>query len=144
MISQQKLIELYNKNNHFGTLLGMEFELIKPGEIKYFLQVKKELLATPTAMHGGAIAAFMDAIIGVAALSAVAEEQKVVSTVEFKINYLKPAIINDRLIGTGKVIQKGNRIIITEGKIYNSQNEIIAIATGTLNAYPFEKSDFNN
>lgn len=142
MHTQQQLIDLYNKNNHFGQTMGMNFKVISPGEIVYTIDVKKELLATPTAMHGGAIAGFMDAIIGVAALSAVAEQGKVVSTVEFKINFLKPALLNEKLTGKGKVIQKGNRLLVVNGEILNQHSETIAIATGTLNAYPVEKSDF--
>jgi len=98
-------------------------------------------LATPTAIHGGMLAAMMDGIIGVAALSAVAKENKLVSTVEFKINYFKPAFLGDQLTGKGKVDHKGNRIIHASGEIYNQKNELIAKALGTLNAYPFEKSD---
>lgn len=121
--------------------MDMEVEITEPGNITYYLTVKKEHLATPTAMHGGAMSGFMDAIIGVAALSVVAKENKLVSTIEFKINFLKPAYLNDQLKGIGKVIKKGNRIIIARGDVYNQHEELIATATGTLNAYPFDKSD---
>ena len=140
----KNLLELYNKINNFGRLLNMTFEVIEPGSVIYKLAISKDLLATTSAAHGGALAAFMDAIIGVASLSAVAEEQKLVSTVEFKINFLKPALLNDQLTGIGKVIQKGKRIIIAQGEIVNQNNELLAICTGTLNAYPIEKSDVFN
>jgi len=119
----------------------MNYEIITPGEIVYKLKSKPEFLATKHAVHGGLIAAFMDAIVGVASLSAVIEEAKVVATVEFKINYLKAALLNDELTGKGLVISKGNRILVTEGKIFNQRNELIATSIATLNAYPFEKSD---
>jgi len=132
---------LYNKINNFGRLLDMKFEVSEPGRVIYSMPVTKDILATTSAAHGGALAAFMDAIIGVASLSAVAEEGKLVSTVEFKINYLNPALLNDQLRGLGKVIKKGKRIIITQGEIFNQKNELLATCTGTLNAYPIEKSD---
>jgi len=135
------ILETYNKYNNFGRLLDMDYQIISPGNISYSFKVLEEHLATKTAAHGGVLAAYMDAIIGVASLSAVANDKKVVATIEFKINYLKPAFLNDLLIGKGKVIQKGNRIIITEGKIYNQNKELICTAIGTLNAYPFVKSD---
>jgi uncharacterized protein (TIGR00369 family) len=138
----EKLLELYNKMNNFGRLINMTIEEVEHGEVRYALPITDELLATPTAAHGGAIAAFMDSIIGVAALSAVAHENKIVSTVEFKINYLKPAVMGDQLLGIGKVIQQGKRIIISQGEIFNQNNELLAIATGTLNAYPAEKGGF--
>ena len=119
----------------------MTFEVSQPGQVIYTMPVTENILATTSAAHGGALAAFMDSIIGVASLSSVAEEGKLVSTIEFKINYLKPAFLNDELRGIGKVIKKGKRIIISKGEIFNQKDELLAICTGTLNAYPIEKSD---
>lgn len=132
----ENLIELYNSMNHFGRFMQMDYTIIKPGEVEYKLSIREELLATQKAAHGGSLAAFMDAILGVASLSAVADEGKLVATIEFKINYLKPALLGDSLTGKGKVIQKGKRILITEGEIYNKNNELIVKAIGTFTSYP--------
>jgi uncharacterized protein (TIGR00369 family) len=129
------LIELYNSTNHFGRFMDMDYTIVKPGEVDYKLKIKENLLATKEAAHGGALAAFMDAILGVASLSSVADEGKLVATIEFKINYLKPALLGDSLIGKGKVLQKGKRILITEGEIFNQKNELIAKAIGTFTSY---------
>jgi uncharacterized protein (TIGR00369 family) len=136
------LLEIYNKSNAFGQLLDMKYDIISPGNINYFLTVKPTLLATAKAMHGGALAAFMDAIVGVAALSAVYQENKLVATIEFKINFMQPAMLNDELTGKGLVVKKGKSIMVSEGKIFNQKNELIAMAIATLRAYPFEKSDY--
>ncbi len=137
----EKVLKIYNQVNQFGLENDLELSIIKPGEIVYKMKVVKKHLATSTAIHGGMLAAMMDGIIGVAALTTVASEQKLVSTVEFKINYFKPAFLGDLLTGKGKVDHKGNRIIHASGEIYNQKNELIAKAMGTLNAYPIEKSD---
>ena len=70
------ILEIYNKYNSFGRFIDMNYEIITPGEIVYKLKSKPEFLATKHAVHGGLIAAFMDAIVGVASLSAVIEEAK--------------------------------------------------------------------
>lgn len=132
----QNLIELYNSMNHFGRFMQMEYSILNNGLVEYKLIIREELLATQHAAHGGALAAFMDAILGVASLSAVADEGRLVATIEFKINYLKPALIGDNLTGKGKVIQKGKRILISEGEIYNQKNELIVKAIGTFTSYP--------
>lgn len=137
----EKLLSIYNQVNQFGLENDFELTIVKPGEILYNMEVLKKHLATPTAMHGGMLAAMMDGVIGAAGLTTVAEEKKLVSTVEFKINYLKPAFLGDFLTGKGKVDHKGSRIIHVSGEIYNQKNELIAKAIGTLNAYPLEKSD---
>ena len=135
------ILDIYNKYNNFGRLFDMNHKVVAPGYIEYNMVVKEEHLATPTAMHGGAMAGFMDGVLGVAALSAVEAENKAVSTIEFKINYLSAVFLEDKLKGIGTVLRKGKRILLAEGKIYNQNNELVATATGTFNAYSFEKSD---
>jgi uncharacterized protein (TIGR00369 family) len=98
-------------------------------------------LATPTTAHGGIIAGYMDAVLGLAALYVSSENACLVSTVEFKINFISPVRVGDVLIGEGRVISKGKRIIVAEGKIYQAgSGDLVATATGTFNAYPYEKS----
>ena len=140
------IIEQYIQNNHFGKILGMDFKVIEPGIVHYTLKITKEHLATPIAAHGGVISALMDALLGVTALSAVYQDHKVVSTVEFKINFLAPVLLDDELLGIGKIEQKGNRLIITSGDILcpKRNNTVIAKALGTFNAYPAEKVGFIN
>jgi uncharacterized protein (TIGR00369 family) len=139
-----KLIEKYVKQNHFGNLIGMHFEIISEGRITYFLKVRKEHLATPKAAHGGLIASLADAALGVCGLSAVHQQNKVVSTVEYKINYLSPALLGDELTADAEVIKKGSRLLIIECTIRasNRKNEIIAKAIGTFNAYDAAKAGY--
>jgi uncharacterized protein (TIGR00369 family) len=142
----EKLLDLYNTVNKYGKVNGMELNIIKPGHIQYKMEIKDEHMASPVAAHGGAVAGLMDGVLGLAALSATALEGKLVSTVEFKINFLNPVYKGDILIGTGKIEQKGKRIIVSSGEIVcqNRENKVIAIALGTFNAYPFEKSGYGD
>ncbi|SFT73834.1 uncharacterized domain 1-containing protein [Lishizhenia tianjinensis] len=140
---KEKIIKLYREFNHFGNQLNMDFEILAPGKVLYKMKVGKEHLATPIAAHGGALAGLMDATLGVAGLSKMAEHGKIVSTVEFKINYLAPAKIHDELEALGHVISAGKRILYIEGEIYKFDGEekiVIAKANGTFNAYPAEKA----
>lgn len=135
------LIRIYEQTNEFGKLHGMQLLKFEADEILYRLEVRKEHLATPTTAHGGLLAAYMDGVLGLAALYASSENACLVSTVEFKINYLKPVKLGEILIGRGTIVSNGKRIIITQGEIFNEKtNEKVAIATGTFNSYPYEKS----
>ncbi len=140
----KNLLEVYQKVNKYGEVNGMELTIVGVGEIIYQMEIKDIHMATPIAAHGGAVAGMMDAVLGVAALSFSALEEKLVSTIEFKINFLNPVYKGDVLRGVGKVEQKGKRIIIASGEITctNRDNIIIAKAMGTFNAYPFEKAGF--
>lgn len=139
-----QLIEKYIHDNHFGRLLGMEFRIVSDGLVEYTLSVNEHHLATPHAAHGGLIAALVDAALGVAGLSAVHMENKVVSTVEYKTNFMSPALLNDKLVATARVEQKGKRLLIVSCDVVaqNRNSILIAKALGTFNAYPAEKAGY--
>ena len=137
------LLKKYNEVNSFGKLIGLELELIEPGHVAYKMTITEDHLSNPFAAHGGAVAAMMDGILGVAALSDAVEHKKLVSTVEFKINYFAPVERGDHLVGKGKVVFKGNRLYYSEGKIHctNKGDLLVCSGSGTFNAYPAEKND---
>lgn len=137
------ILEKYNEVNAFGALLGLELKVIKPGDVEYRMLVTKAHLSNPHAAHGGAVAALMDGILGVSAMSLSAEDHKLVSTVEFKLNFFAPIHEGDVLIGRGMVIFTGKRLISTEGTIYceNRDMEVVCKGLGTFNAYPADKNE---
>jgi uncharacterized protein (TIGR00369 family) len=138
------IIEQYIEHNHFGKSIGMNFTIIEPGLIHYVLKITPNHLATPLAAHGGVISALMDGLIGVTGLSAVAHENNIISTIEFKLNFMSPALLHDELLGIGKIEQQGKRLMVVSGEISCPQrnNVVIAKGLGTLNIYPAEKAGF--
>lgn len=139
---QHPIVKGYIKANNFGELLGMEFTILSPGEIVYSMPITEKHLATPIAAHGGSISALMDATMGVCALSEVLQQDKVVSTLELKLSYIAPALLGDVVHARAKIVKSGHRILFVEGEIHNQRNELIAVASGTFNAYPMEKAGF--
>jgi len=141
-LKNHPIVKGYNANNHFGPLLEMVFELSAAGKVEYTMTILDKHLATPMAAHGGAVCAMMDATMGVCALSEVILDDKVVSTIEMKISFVSPAKLGDVLKGTANTIKKGNRLIFVEGQIHNQEGRLIAMASGTFNAYPSSKIGF--
>ncbi|MES2680287.1 MAG: PaaI family thioesterase [Bacteroidota bacterium] len=138
------LIDKYRQSNNFGRLIDMDFEIIADGIVEYRITITQAHLATPGAAHGGLISALVDGALGVAALSAVHKLNKVVSTIEFKLNFLAPALLNDRIVAKAKVDQLGNRIIISSCDVIclNRDNKLLAKAMGTFNAYDAAKAGY--
>lgn len=139
-LKNHPLIQKYIEYNNFGRSLGMDFTIESAGNVTYTMLVSDVHLATPSTSHGGAIAGLMDAVLGVCGLSVVCMEDRLVSTVEMGMHFIRPARLNDVLSAKAEVVSKGNRIIIIEGKIYNQLNEVIARGSGTFNAYPKERA----
>ena len=132
--------QLYDTFNFFDKNLDLKLSEKGPGDIEYKLAIQRKHLSSPGVGHGGVIAAMMDAIIGTTALSKVFPEKKLVSTIEFKINYFKPIFEDDILIGTGEIEFQGKSIIACSGKIIKlDTGELVSKSLGTFNIYPMEK-----
>lgn len=142
--NKKSLIEKYNEGNFFGQLIRINYKIISDGVVDYFLTIEKMHLATPYAAHGGVISALVDSALGVAALSAVYKQNRAVSTVEFKVNFLSPALLGDELVAQAKVEQMGKRIMIVSCDIVcrNRENKLIAKALGTFNAYDAARAGY--
>lgn len=136
-------LDLYIQMNKFDQHNGLKLIVHKPGEIEYEMKIAEQHLSSPKVCHGGAISGMMDAVLGATALSIAFTEEKLVSTVEFKINYFKPVMEGETLIGSGSIEFKGKRLICARGEIVKKDSgEQVAIAQGTFNLYPMEKQEY--
>ncbi len=138
-LNNHPVIQAYNEWNKFGELLGMTFRILEAGKVEYYLKVGPEHLATLKAAHGGVQAALLDAALGVAALSVVCTDDKVVATVSLSIQYLRPALVGDELIVKASVMKKGRSLVFTEGHIFNQHGDCLATAQASMNAYSVQK-----
>jgi uncharacterized protein (TIGR00369 family) len=84
-------------------------------------------------IHAGVMATMADHTSGCAARGAVGLDRDVVS-VEFKINFLRPAIA-DRLRCRGRVLRAGKMLVICEAEVFalkDSEENLVSKAMVTL------------
>jgi uncharacterized protein (TIGR00369 family) len=142
-IQQHPLIQKYIQSNHYGRHLEMNFLISEPGVLEYDLKVKEMHLATPHAAHGGVLASLADGAQGVCALSAVCEENKVVSTLQLNIQFLAGPAFGDEISAKAQITKLGKRIAFTRCEIVNKLNgKLLALSTATFNIYPAEKAGY--
>ena len=123
----------YKEMVQFDSHLGMDLTVHAPGNITYMLKIETHHLASPDACHGGVIAAFMDSVLGVTALSWAVSKENSCATVEFKINYLTRVRPGDILEGTGGIDFTGSKLIVTTGKIIEKKTgRLVAKGLGTF------------
>ncbi len=135
-----EMIKVFDQINVYGRENGMKLNVVEPGVIIYEMDIAEKHLSSPQTAHGGIIAGLMDSVLGTGALSLAFTEKKLVSTVEFKINYFHPVKLGDHLVGKSHVEFKGKRIIATSAEIHCSQTELlVAKGLGTFNSYPLDK-----
>lgn len=136
----ENFFEIFKKINQFDQYNDFEFEIHSPGHITYKMTVQEKHLSSPPTAHGGSIAGFMDCVLGLAALSESITRSELTSTVEFKMNFIKPVQLGDQLIGIGKVVHAGKSLIISSAQI-RCKDQLIAMGQGTFNLYPMSKKE---
>ena len=95
--------------------LNIRLDRVSEGVCETSLVVEERLRQQHGFIHGGVIATMADHTAGGAARSASGDKD--VLTVEFKINYLRPAM-GDRLRCTGTVLRAGKTVIVAEALVY--------------------------
>lgn len=83
--------------------------------------------------HGGVLASLADVACGYAALTMMPAGKEVL-TVEFKINFLKPAK-SDAVVAVGQVVQSGRTLTVCEGTVFDgTRARVLAKMTATMMA----------
>jgi len=140
MIESSDFSRCCKKISQFENYLGIDINVVGPGEVICTLEIEKHHMAAPDACHGGVISAMMDTTLGLTSLSWSVSNGNFCSTVEFKLNYISPGRYGDRLRGTAKIDFTGSRLIVASGQIAEeSSGRMIAIGMGTFSQYPISK-----
>ena len=118
-----ELYEYYKKDN-FTKFMGIEVIEISKGKAITKLGITDKLLNFFGAGHGGAIYALADVAFS---LSCNADEDiKVAVALNSNINYIRKVNLGDVLKAEAIVISNSRKTSITEIKITNQKNELIA------------------
>lgn len=138
-MTPEQFYHLFRSMNHFDQDNGASFVIHGPGKIEYRMTVAAKHTSSPGVAHGAALAGLMDCVLGMTALSLALPDGNLVSTVEFKVNFIRPGKLGEELIGTGAIDYKGKSLIIASGSLHTSSGELVAKGLGTFNVYPMEK-----
>jgi uncharacterized protein (TIGR00369 family) len=124
----------------FPAYCGFEVNHLDEGICQSRLRVRPEHKQQDGFVHAGVIATLADHTAGYSAYTLVSENMRIL-TVEFKINYFKPAIGNE-ILCKSRIINAGKRIIVTESEIYelfSGKERLISKATATMMATNIDK-----
>lgn len=115
----------------FNRFLGIRAERIERGTARLELPFRDELIGDPLkrAIHGGVISTVADVAGGAAAWSAVEDPMARVSTVDLRVDYLRPGRPH-AILAEAVVVRLGGRIAVTDMKMFHPGGEAEPIATG--------------
>nr|WP_082236005.1 PaaI family thioesterase [Halobacillus massiliensis] len=108
--------------------IGFEIAQFEEGNVLLNLAVHENLYNVNGTLHGGVHASMLDLILGMAIRSTTKTR---CSTINLNINYLAPAG-EGKLTASGRILQKGYKIVTAEGEIYDQENSLIAKGIGTF------------
>ena len=126
----------------FPAHCGFKVDRVDSGVFETHLVLKNMHRQQDGFVHAGVMATMADHTAGYAAYTLVPENQRIL-TIEFKINYFKPAL-GDTLICRSRVIHPGKRILVSESDVYsvhNKSEKLVAKAIVTLMAVVLDPSD---
>ena len=129
LVELQKIISGETPGAAVGDLIGMRIVAADVGTATFEIEVGPEHSSPPGTVHGGILCDLADASMGCANLSRL-EEGETFTTVELKINFLKP-VWEGRLTAVGTVIKAGRTIALCESRVTDAEGSLVAYATST-------------
>jgi uncharacterized protein (TIGR00369 family) len=124
----EKLLKARLRDAPISHFIGHRLTVCKDGCAEVRLPYRAEFQQSYGVIHGGIVATVADTAGFFAAASA--SPERMVTTVEFKINLLSGAREED-LRGVGRVIRNGRHLIVCEMTVYGRRRRKIALALGT-------------
>ena len=115
----------------FNRFLGLELAHAEPGRIRLELPFRDDFLGdwVRAALHGGVISMVADVAGGIAVWSTLESPSLRVSTIDLRIDYLRPGK-TERLVAEAAIVRVGGRIGVSDVRLFHPGAEDHLIATG--------------
>ena len=125
------LARIMEEHIPFNKVLGVRAVLVEKGHARLEVPYKPELIGDPMrpALHGGVLSALADTAGGAAVWSGLSDDLSRVSTIDLRIDYLRPARLV-AVIADARVVRLGNRVGVADVRLFHPDAEADTIATG--------------
>jgi uncharacterized protein (TIGR00369 family) len=115
----------------FNAYLGVRAVRVEKDLLCLEVPFRPELIGDPIrpALHGGVLSALADACGGGAVWLGIEDTRARVSTIDLRIDYLRPAKL-EAIVAEGRVVRLGNRVGVVDVRLYNAPSPEVTVATG--------------
>lgn len=143
-IDPELLREVMQNAVPFNRFLGMQFEVAERGYCRIRVPFREDFIGDPTrpALHGGLAATLADVAGGLAVWTYADDPRSRVSTIDMRIDYLRPGRLID-LYAEARVVRVGSRVGVADMFVFHADapTEYVATGKGVYNiVLPREKS----
>ena len=119
-----------------GDTLGFRATEVENGRIVLAGRPDRRSYNLIGSVHGGWAAAILDSAMALAALSSL-DEKSAFTTLDIKINYLRPITVETGEVrAEGRVLHGGRRIALCEARLTDSEGKLLVHGTGTCLILP--------
>jgi uncharacterized protein (TIGR00369 family) len=125
----QQIIDGERSGPPIAYLIGFRPIEVGEGYAAFILNTEKKHKNPMGTVHGGIFCDLADSAMGVAYMTLL-EDGESFTTVELKINYLRP-VWDAELVAKAKVVKKGQTIGLVECDVFDEQNRLVARASST-------------
>jgi uncharacterized protein (TIGR00369 family) len=112
-----------------ATLIGFTIGSIEPGRVVMEMEAGPQHSSPLGTVHGGILCDLADAAMGMA-YAATLDENETFTTLELKINFLKP-VWSGRLTATGYVVKSGRTVGLVDCDVHDEKQSLVARASST-------------
>jgi len=110
-------------------LIGITMASAAPGRVVMEMEVRPQHANPMGTLHGGILCDLADAAMGMAYASSL-DEGETFTTLELKINFLKP-VRTGRLTATGRLVKGGRTVGLVECDVHDNKDRLVARASST-------------
>lgn len=136
---------IINEKIIFNKVLGITLDFVDENNVRLKLPMNDLLVGNPVhkSLHGGVISTILDVTGGITAFVGILKtlkpdvwEHKVqdifqqFGTIDLRVDYLRPGL-GQVFFATGSLLRLGNKVAVTQMRLLNEQEDLIAIATAT-------------
>lgn len=114
----------------FWSTIGMDVVESAPGTGRVRVRFSRGLINSNGVVHGGVVCSAADAATAVALLSLMKEGERM-TTIEMKINFIKPVQARD-VIAEAHILHRGGRTAVGDVVVRDSAGNLVAKALATF------------
>jgi len=137
------LTRIFEEMIVFNQVLGLKISSLKPGIVTGRIEMRRELVGhfAYNRLHGGVISAGLDAMGGVAVMSAIGArhmdetpEQRLhrfikLGTIDLRVDYLRPAV-SEYFELRAEVLRLGSRVGTTRMEFFGADGKLLSTGAG--------------
>lgn len=115
----------------FNRYLGLKVGALRKGFARLEIPFRDEYVGDPLrpALHGGVLSMLADTAGGAAVWTGLEDERARVSTIDLRLDYLRPARL-ETIVAEAHVVRVGNRVGVADVRLFHPSHESETVATG--------------